>query len=264
MLQYAGDTLVDGFAGQRIQQSGWMHLPWDPDSIIQTAGPDIVTRTEPGMVLFWLHPTQEWDTLYWFSAQPGDKWSPGWQQLYPGNSDCIDSYLLVVDTSTIVVDGVPLRTLELERHLNLSEVDEVFTIMERVGSTEQYLLPDPPYICFINEALLNFSCYGDDEIRYPDSSSPCELTLTIGETAAIGPESWSVSPVPFQDRFTISSATPRNATVILLDMTGRELLAISFHGTVMEINPGRLPAGSYIMRVEDQRGNHSHKVVIKE
>lgn len=184
-LNFVGDTLVDGFSGQRIMQSNTLAIPWNPDSIIMFGGPDIVTRTEPGIVLWWAPEVQEWDTLYWFNAEPGDKWSPGWEKHYPWLESCLDSaYLQVVDTGTMVVDGLPLRTLIVERVAG-SDVDHTFTIMERVGNTQEYFFPYPPGICFVNEALMTFSCYGDDEIRYPPSSTPCSLTLGVREANAI-------------------------------------------------------------------------------
>ena len=265
VLTFVGDTVVDSFSGQRITQLDAFSIPWNPDSIIIFGGLDIVTRTEPDMVLWWLSETQEWDTLYWFGAQPGDTWSPGWRQQFPSDDSCsTHAYLQVVDTGTMVVDGVSLRTLALERHLNASDVDLSFIIMERVGNTLEYFFPDPPYICLINEALKNFGCYGDDEIRYPPSTFPCgSITAVKEEDYGNGP-SWSVSPVPFHDRFTVSSAIPRNATVILLDMTGRELLAAPFRGTAMDLDAERLPAGTYVLRMVDERGSLGHRLVVKE
>lgn len=265
VLTFVGDTVIDGFAGQRITQLNTFIIPWNPDSIIIFGGPDIVTRTEPGMVLWWLSQTQEWDTLYWFGAQLGDGWSPGWEQQFPSDDSCsTNAYLQVVDTGAIVVDGVSLRTLVLERHLNGSDVDLSFTIMERVGNTWEYFFPDPPYICLINEGLMNFGCYADDEIRYPPSTFPCGSIMAVKEEDHGDGLSWSVSPVPFGDRFTIRSVIPRNATMFLLDMTGRELLAIPFRGMVLEIDPGQLPAGSYVLRMVDERGTLGHRLVIKE
>ncbi len=263
---YAGDTLVDGYAGQRIEQLTQQWLPWwAGDSLLIASGPDVVTRTEPGVVLWWLSQTQEWDTLYWFGAQLGDMWSPGWEQLYGSNNCTADAYLQVVDTGTMIVDGVPLRTLDLDRHRNATEVDLSFTIMERAGNTLQYFFPDPPYICFINEALQTFGCYSDDEIHYPPSTSPCELTLGVTDAGNLGKDNWSISPVPFRDRFAVQTTYPQQAsTVSLLDMTGRELLSAPFRGTMLELDASGLPSGIYLLRLLDGQGRSSHRKVIKE
>lgn len=256
---YVGDTVLDGFAGQHIARTGVMTQIWGIDTLIISNGPDVVTRTEPGIVYWWLPVSQEWDTLHWFGAVPGDTWSPGWEQEY-GTSG---SYLLVTDTGTMEVDGLVLNTVTVQGiYGGQGEPMEEVLLVERIGYVGGYFFPFPPYM--VIECTCTLGCYGDDEIRYPQSSTPCELTLAVGQMDAIDPVGWSVSPVPFQDRFTVRSDLHRNASVMLLDMTGRELLAIPFHGTELEIDPGRLPAGSYVLRMVDERGILGQRLVIKE
>lgn len=260
---YVGDTVVDGFAGQRIEQLSAMTLLWGIDTLIISNGPDVVTRTEPGIVYWWMDNVQEWDTLYWFDALPGDRWSPGWQQ----GSDqwwgtCDDgSYLMVMGTNTTVIEGHSLRTLSVAVAHGGDLVD-AFTIVERMGNTQGYFIPRPTY-CFVDECYCSFSCYSDDEIHLP-FGGPCELPLAVEEDAIANADNWSVSPMPFRDRFTVRSATPRNATVILFDMTGREMLSMPFNGTSLEVYPGLLPAGGYVLRMVDARGTLRHRMVIKE
>lgn len=224
-----------------------------------------MTRTEPGIVLWWAPEVQEWDTLYWFNAEPGDKWSPGWEKHYPWLESCLDSaYLQVVDTGTMVVDGLPLRTLKVERVAG-SDVDHTFTIMERVGNTNEFFFPDPPPNCFMNEALNLFICYGDDQIRYPPSTQPCGLTMEVTEVGNHVAESWNVFPVPFRDHLNVQAAYPQpGSTVSLLDMTGRVLLHAPFNGSVLELDASGLPAGVYLLRLVDQQGRSSHRKAIKE
>lgn len=258
-FNYVGDTVLDGFVGQHIARTNVMTQIWGMDTLITSHGPDVVTRTEPGIVYYWLPVSQEWDTLHWFGAVPGDKWSPGWEQEY----GTTDTYLLVADTGTMELDGVALRTLTVQG-IYEGQPDPIYELLlvERIGYVGRYFFPFPPYM--VVECTCALGCYSDNEIRYPSSSFPCELTLTVGEITAIDPASWSVSPVPFRDRFTVSSATPQNETVILLDMTGRKLLAVPFRGTALDVDAGLLPAGSYVLRMVDERGSLSHRMVIKE
>lgn len=263
-LTYAGDTLVDGFLGQRITQWGTVVIPWNPDSIIVVPGADIVTRTEPGMVLWWLDQAQAWDTLYWFGAGPGDRWSPGWEQQFPGDGCAAQAYLQVVDTGSVVVDGVSLRTLGLERHLNATDTDLSFTIMERAGNTLQYFFPDPPYLCFINEALNFFGCYGDDEIRYPPSTLPCGSTASVRGPDPGNGTAWTVSPMPFTDQLQVRSTLPQwNSNVLLADMAGRRVLHAAFNGLQLDLDVSGLPAGTYVLGVVAADGTASRAVVIK-
>ncbi|HQV38989.1 MAG TPA: T9SS type A sorting domain-containing protein [Flavobacteriales bacterium] len=258
-FNYVGDTVLDGFVGQNIARTNVMTQIWGMDTLIISHGPDVVTRTEPGIVYYWLSVSQEWDTLHWFGAVPGDRWSPGWEQEY----GTTDTYLLVADTGTMELDGVALRTLTVQG-IYEGQPDPIYELLlvERIAYAERYFFPFPPYM--VVECTCTLGCYSDDEIRYPTSGSPCALTLAVGETTAIDPVSWSVSPVPFQDHFTVRSVIPRNATVILLDMTGRELISVPFQGTALEMDPGLLPTGSYVLRMVDVKGDLSHRLVIKE
>lgn len=90
-FNYVGDTVLDGFVSEHIARTGVMTVIWGIDTLIISHGPDVVTRTEPDIVYYWLPMSQEWDTLHWFGAVPGDKWTPGWEQEY-GTSDTGDGY----------------------------------------------------------------------------------------------------------------------------------------------------------------------------
>ena len=266
---FVGDTVVDGFTGQHIERRSLVIPPsWDGDTMYEYTGPDIVTRTQPGLVYWWLEDVQEWDTLYWFDALPGDQWSPGWQQgseQWGGPCD-VGSYLQVLDTGVTIVDDVPLGTLTVARYIDGEAVgDGSFMIMERVGNTEGNIVPTPPSVCFVDEVGYSFSCYSDTELRYPTFSSPCELTLAVNEAGILDASNWTVSPVPFSDRFTVRSpGLQAEFTLVVLDMTGRVLQTLSFQGDVVEVDAKQLATGSYVLRMVDPRGNHSHRVVIKE
>lgn len=262
---YAGDTVVDGHAAQRIEQYGVITHIWGSDTLITTSGPDIVTRTEPGIVFWWMENVQEWDTLYWFGAQIGDRWSPGWQQgSDQWNGVCDEgSYLQVLGVDTTVIDGHELRTLAMGMAHDGYVVD-MFTIVERMGNTTGYFIPRPTY-CMVDECLCSFSCYRDDQINSP-SGGPCELPMAVSEHASGQvPGDWMVFPMPFTDHFTVHGpVTVQQGEVGLLDITGRELLRVPFRGTLLDVNASGLPGGIYLLRVQDGQGRASHREVIKE
>lgn len=261
---YTGDTVVDGFVAQRITEFNSFTINiGNGDEHVTYWGPDVTTRTETGIVFFWLPDTQEWDTLYWFSAQPGDRWAPGWEQGYNDLPICDDdTYFRVLDTATVDMNGVPLRTLTVETIHNGEAVDQG-VIMERIGYVNGYFIPRPIY-CFVDECLCSFGCYADDELgRYPESAFQCQLSTAVEEVLNTVP--WTVSPVPFSDRFTVRSPDLQaGSTLVLLDMTGRMLQTHSFQGDVVEVDAKQLATGSYVLRMVDPRGNHLHRVVIKE
>lgn len=262
---YGGDTVVDGHAAQRIEQHGVITQIWGIDTLIETGGPDIVTRTEPGIVYWWMANLQEWDTLYWFGASVGEKWSPGWQQgtsEWPGACD-EGTYLTVLGTSSTEVDGVALGTLAMGVMHDGGVVD-MFTIVERMGNTTGYFIPRPTY-CMVDECLCSFGCYRDDQINSP-SGGPCELPLAVPETDPIDPlGGFTLLPMPFADHFTLHGpSTVRLGEVGLLDLTGREVLRMPYTGTGMVVDASALPAGPYILRLADEHGRLVHQRVIKQ
>lgn len=260
VFNYVGDTVLDGFVSQHIARTGVMTVIWGIDTLIISHGPDVVTRTEPDIVYYWLPTSQEWDTLHWFGAVPGDKWTPGWEQEY-GTSD---TYLLVTDTGMMELDGVVLRTLTVQG-IYEGQPDPMgdLLLVERIGYAGRYFFPFPPYM--VLECTCMLGCYADDEIRYPPSTFPCELTLGVSDAGTIDAGSWNVAPVPFRERFTVHSDYPQQAaTIVLLDMTGRELLNAPFRGTVLELDASEIPTGTYLLRLGDGQGHRSYRKVIKE
>ncbi|MBS1547079.1 MAG: T9SS type A sorting domain-containing protein [Bacteroidetes bacterium] len=265
-ITYAGDTIVDGYAGQRFTQFEVMQLPWDPDSIISSYGAELVTRTEPDLVLYWLTEHQVWDTLHWFGALPGDRWSPGWEyDSDPPDPNCLGSYIQVVDTGSMVIDGITLRTWNLEKHLPGDQETWTCTVIERVGNAEGFFILAPPTWCTPTDGQQSFSCYADDEIRYPPSTFPCGSTTAVVELGSNKVNGWEVIPMPFTDHFTVHGpVTVRQGEVGLLDLTGREVLRVPFQGSLLEVNANGLLGGIYLLRVQDGQGRSSHRKVIKE
>ncbi len=263
-ITYAGDTIVDGYAGQRFTRFEVMQLPWNPDSIISFYGAELVTRTAPEMVLFWLAEHQVWDTLHWFGALPGDRWSPGWEY-YPPDANCSDSYVQVVDTGSTVIDGATLRTLNLEKHLPGVQETWACTVMERVGNIEGFFLLAPPIWCIPTDGAQFFSCYADDEIRYPPTTFPCGSTTAVVELGSNKVNGWEVIPMPFTDSFTLHGpATVRQGEVSLLDFTGREVQRFPYKGTGTVVDANALPAGPYILRLADEHRRSVYQRVFKQ
>ncbi len=264
---YEGDTLVDGYVGQRISHfervvvimSGY-------EGVYDYWHDDLVTRTEPGIVHFWLPDLQEWDTLYWFSAEPGDRWTPGWHQY---EASCEQAgYLEVVSVDIDWDIGVPVRKLTLRSYGN-GAPDDYMIVMERIGSRTGCFIPRPPGWCSeFSETFCEFRCYSDEEFFYtpwPQFIHTCEHSTTVEQPAPAPTEAWSVFPVPFHDRFTVRSMSPKQtARMVLLDLSGRELLSQPFNGSMLNMDAGHLAPGSYVLRLVDEHGNYSHRAVIKE
>ncbi len=241
--RYAGDTLYNGMLAQRIDHvsagtafgqtvSGtWTTHEAEADDVvwIWTAGD---FGGEPG-----------WDTLYWFGAGIGDRWWP------PGHPETCPPYgmLQVMDTSTQVVDGVPLTTL----HIDVLSEDGFpsgmpFVVWERIGS-----VPREPCIFDCNLVIeyfeATFVCYSDDQITTPGDAA-CGLTLGTtshaGMTAPIG-----IYPNPGTAGFTLTGLGGQRATLRVRDMQGRlvqEGVNVNERGVV---STAMLRPGSYLLEI---------------
>ena len=73
-ISYTGDTLVGGSMGQRLSSEFAVQY-WGDTTTFQSFIPAAyLTSVSGGLVRLWSFTTESWDTLYWFSAQPGDHW----------------------------------------------------------------------------------------------------------------------------------------------------------------------------------------------
>jgi hypothetical protein len=167
VLVFSGDTVVDGQQAQRIDR--FTQALWQ-GTLIEYPAISGFTRTNGDVVWEWYGNT--WDTLYWFSAVPGDQWQPAMLEAV-----CPEHRWHVLDTSTVVVGGVPLRAVEAEiRENNVPIGYPSRTFIERLGGGGGYLFPDTPPCAEVIECVSSLVCYQDDEIA---ASAPCELTLDI-------------------------------------------------------------------------------------
>jgi len=269
---YEGDTLLDGYTGQRISvfSRQTIQLPWeDTATVYETWHEDEVTRTEPGIVYLWLRDLAEWDTLYWFSAEVGDRWTPGWHQ-YLNESCEATGYLEVISVETNWDVGIPVRKLTLAQYHNGEQYQDLISVAERIGNTAGCWIPRPPgWWCGVfQESGCEFRCYSDQDAFYtpwPDFIESCAYSITgVEQQPLASGVPWSVFPVPFRDRITIHSATSPTTHVVLLELRGRVLLRKSFNGSVLQVDAGHLAPGCYVLQLTNDQGTQMHRAVIKQ
>ena len=124
---YEADTMIGDVLAQRISKQDDVYLAgWPYDTSYTYA--HMITSEEDGLVQLWSHYLQAWDTLFWFSAEPGDQWQTAFQS-EAGS-------FVVTDVTFIVEDGVQLRQVHME-----VDCDDIYpwtspleyTITERMG-----------------------------------------------------------------------------------------------------------------------------------
>ena len=235
---YVGDTVVGGSSAQRLNQT-YVVAPWGSSTYSTYTMFSLFTRYDDGVVYIWDN-NGAYDTLFWFGAVPGDHWSaPGW----PDDGDIT---LTVVDTATVIMDGVPLRR-SVVAPFNGQPID---TLYERIGGNFLYLngfswfLTDMPY-----SGLL---CYSDQDMDYTAMGvSDCGYTLSVQDRP--GAQSAVPFPNPGTTHFTLD-LPPRPHTITFFDATGRVVLQQRTTDARPVIATEVLPAGLYRIAVGDVQG----------
>ena len=210
--QYVGDTLVNGLMCQKIV--GQLTYQTNGDGNYITTSPHtLLTRYVNDVVYQWNDFTSSFDTLLCFNAGPGETW-PVFR---------LGEYYryLVLDTATVVVDGLPLRRSVIRMQNDGGPLLETDTLYERIGLTANYTF-EPSGILADGVSYL-FRCYRDEQIAYPDPGTvECDFTLGAKEPVLAGkPWLW---PNPGTDVLHVLPDRNGLATVTILDARGRNVM----------------------------------------
>jgi hypothetical protein len=249
---YEGDTLVGGFTAQKLRETK-VTAPWGSSEYTSFTYPNpMITHYADSIVYTWNVWPGEYDTLMWFDAAPGQFWSA------PGTNDDPYARLTVLDTSTVIIDGVPLRQLLIER--SFWEWAPPDTLRERMGFSFNYLngwswfITDQPWAGLL--------CYMDDEINFSSASvTDCGFTLRVNARSASNV--LDLFPNPGTTHFTLD-VPPGPHTITLCDATGRVVLEQRTADGRPVIGTEALPAGLYRVTVRDEQGAVSGTTWVKE
>lgn len=255
-VHHEADTIILGAVAQTLV--GHWHYTWMPS---MTNGDEPFgrwyTRTVGDRVDIWTG--FEFDTLFRFDAVPGDHWD------HPPSSLGEDYILIleVVDTSTVIIDGIPLRSQTIQAYLDQGGTDPepmgpAHVITERLGGdliflwTSQLVYPDwsPAYI----------RCYSDQDMSYSSSENPCALLLSVNERLA---HELYLIPNPGTTNFTLN-LPPGPHTITLFDATGRVVLEQRTAEERPVIGTEDLPAGLYRIVASDEQGAVMGATWVKE
>jgi hypothetical protein len=242
---YVGDTVIDGRNAQRIHESGYRIEYWSGDTVALDG--NRYTSLQDSTLFLWgaFSDPVGWDTLHRFDATIGDRWFPP-----RADSVCLDGYagmLEVMDTSSLVVDGIDLRSWTMTYLDAVGQPAWNFQVVERLGPlTGLEILPGGCIIIEYGEVL---SCYTDQEVSYNDAYWPYGCASVLGlEHDPPDPEI-SLSPNPGTDHFTLS-LPPGTHAITLFDATGRAVLQQNANGGRATLDTAGLPSGIYFVRID--------------
>ncbi len=248
---YVGDTVIGGLNGQRITGQGAMSYfgQSQVDYWSDTIG--FVTALDGDVIVIWNANDQDWDTLFWLGASPGDGWL---RRNGPyGSCDPRDS-LVVVDTSVVVFDGLSLRQWTVQQHwAGGTNWGQNFT--ERLGWDSSF---EPFPACLIVDGPSGMRCYSDQDISVSFSTFGCESLVGMGE---LGRQAdLSAFPNPGTDHFSFQLPMGKHM-VEVFDATGRMVLTQQLEGSSARVDTGALSVGLYLVRVD---GNGAIERWVKE
>jgi hypothetical protein len=251
---YVSDTVLAGQLGHRIDAHGAMSVVGQTPVDEWSQPIAAITAQIGDVVSLWSNTDQAWDTLFWLGAVPGDGW------IRPdgpyGPCDPLDS-LVIVDTTTVVYDGLALRQWTVEQRADgMTMFIEAFT--ERLGWTMNF---SPYPACIIWDGPVGMRCYSDQDLSLSFTNFGCETLAGIGEHGSS--TSLPTFPNPGSTHLTLT-LPPGPHIITLFDATGRMVLEQRTAEERPVIGTEQLPAGLYRITVRDERGGSMSTSWVKE
>lgn len=247
-LTCTGDTLILGRSCSIIQGGVTdCYFPWvNGTAYIHSSG-DSIFLFEPG--------DQSFDLLYAFNAVAGDTWD--FQRYIAGPLDSV--HFEVIATSTTVIDGMPLRVLDVEQTVVYDGVGPMWPmpirIIERLGNLTYHFLWGSE-ACDM-DILGPLRCYEDPGITWLNPQFPqCELSVGIAEQ--------HTTPLLTALPTLAATGEPIHLTcdrglIELFDAAGRTMLERTTSGfTTLELER----PGTYLLRFTSRNGEVAHEWIV--
>lgn len=204
---------------------------------------------------------QQFSLLYCMNALPGDTWTTLITHSSGGNMDTI--VWSVLDTSTVIVDGMPLRQIEIEAidaNMLWPYCYPHCTVIERIGNLK-YMFDFMIGACDY-ETFHGLRCYEDDQIDWlhPDLTT-CELIMDIPDQDDPEPISFRPNPVSAGEIVVIHTSAINGDRLLLIDAIGRAI------GTI-EVGAGQVAfsvaePGVYFLRSIQQEHYFTGSLLVR-
>ncbi|MDQ3100439.1 MAG: T9SS type A sorting domain-containing protein [Bacteroidota bacterium] len=249
-VEYVGDTVIEGLFIQRLDQ--WYLTYISGDLATQEYGGPLFTYVEDEVIYLKQTMADVYDTLFNLNAHPGDHWTVAGM----GSSYNV----IVIDTSTTLMDGIPLRQLVVDASsLGLTEPD---TITARIGFHYLYIQPSASFTPSLDGPVHGLRCYRDNEIefiRIPGIG--CDFSVAVPHLIEF-PIS-RIHPNPGSDQLTLQ-LPPGKHHLSVIDILGRTVLEKARISDQGVIDASSLRSGIYMLQITDRSGRRSNQQWIKE
>jgi hypothetical protein len=255
---YTGDTLIAGRTAQRLADEGYIINSFSGQAVYQERSAVHYTSVEDGLLLILRN--NVWDTLVLFNGMPGDRWYP------PGyawscNGEHPSGMYQVVDTATIQVDGIALRSGTLDGVQADGSLigGPLLPYYERIGLLGGLIFD---LWCLFDGGYEAVRCYSDNEISYqaPDWTEVCDFGLHVDRYSK---EFLMPFPNPGTDHINLT-LPPGPHAITLFDATGRVVLELRTTDERPVISTEHLPSGLYRIVVRDAQSEVLGSTWVKE
>jgi hypothetical protein len=253
LVDYTGDTTLSGLPAQRLEiyvnafsYPTQSYLIEQPFGVLFTTGNDDVVQ-------LWDPYEQAFDTLYWFSAMPGNSWSVPWT--YGAVAD-----FLVLDTLSTMVNGQSLRQVVVG--LDVPSPAPIDTLTERLGFMESFINAISPMF-LVDQPFGGLRCYSDDDLQWTNPSLQFGCASLLGLDDLPDHVLAITFPNPGTSHFTLT-LQPGPHIISLFDATGRVVLEQRTTDERPVISTEHLPSGLYRIVLRDEQGGVMGATWVKE
>lgn len=263
---YTGDTLIDGVSSQKIQLNIYEFLTYPTVALYDSSEVyEYYTYVSNDTVYY--RNNDQFFVLFDFGASIGDSWIIS--TTHNGDPYCDDtSKVVVVDTSSIIMNGQVYRTIELETvagssYTLMGTFNEKFGLIN--GSSPYHLFPrenvcDPGII--VEWYYMSFKCYEDEFFPvFSFSSEDCEYLLTHLDLESEGLSVFEIWPNPVDYKLNLN--VNEIGTISIYSLSGQLILEQQAVIGNNELNISFLNNGSYLVVFSDESGILQRELFMK-
>lgn len=254
-IDYQKDTLVGGKTCQLLKKRLYYTDGSSGITIEQFIG-NAFTYFQDDVVYAWDNFENDFDTLYYFGAKPGDTWSVSSLPNPQSNTMVLAEAL---NRGNISINGVVYRWVYVEYQFIGSSAGSVFisdTVYSQYGQTGLYMFP-ADYYYSITDAHEGgaFRCYSDSNTSLfnINPALPCDYTTSTNE---ISSQQTRVYPNPFKEILRVEPlkkfSYPCNVKILNLNgnvVYQQRILKVTEEGFSFDLR--LLPSGMYALTLSD-------------
>lgn len=249
-ITYAGTVTINSYTCQQLNYYSEMYSQLSGTTTSFTISP-YYTYTSNTVVFLNEKNTNNFDTLYYFNANPNYEWLLPASYANTAIATCARSKVTVLDTGHQVIQGNNLRWLRVSLTNGFPSTD---TIFERIGFLKNYFLQYDR--CTASQDYHEggpLRCYSDNQIlNYKKVSYACNylsIPSNLREYSSLF--HLKVYPNPANSSLTVDLNDNNNCSIRLINSLGQVVYQVEYSlERKQEIDISDLVPGIYLLKIE--------------